>query len=678
MRKVIQKYLQSRMNIIMIFLSILGGSMFIDAENLSVPLTSISPHIDGSQDDIWNSTDVVDMDKYVIISGETGNPTNTADLTCNFRALWDETYLYLYICITDDEINLANPNTWEQDGIELFFDGNNLKTIGAYDGIDDINIRFIQTAENTGDIIYSPDYTDFNPDRVQFVIQDAENGWNMEVALPLEDLNINSAVGTLFGFEIQYNDNDSGDRDHIARWHLANNDTWFNASLMGTAQLANPPEFGKDLGIVSIDLDAVVLINSAQTIKVDIENFGSEPQSNFSLAYQIGTQTPVVETYSGSVASQSTVEYTFQTSWTPGQLGSVTVTGYTSLTGDENTSNDRKQKTVSVARQKDVGISAISMPSKVGVNKPCTISVEITNYGKDSQSNFPVSYRIGSGSWVTENYSGSIAAGAKKVYNFSQKWTPASTGTYTVTAQTVLSGDQNSDNDSRQKDVEVVNAAYMGSWRGTTSQNRPIFFHVSAEDQIDSISVEMRVNFGSASCTNVFSGGLTVIQNDTFAAGVDAYPAVWNSEVPIVRGHFTSSSSCTGTITEHVVVGGLCGGLIIGTGYTNSSQTWTASQDLIDNVEEMVQAPETMRLMQNYPNPFNPTTTIEYSLPQRMVVSLKVYDVTGREVMTLVKGEQSSGDHRLEFNNSDLPSGIYLYRLQTQNFLETRKMIIIE
>ena len=88
--------------------------------------------------------------------------------------------------------------------------------------------------------------------------------------------------------------------------------------------------------------------------------------------------------------------------------------------------------------------------------------------------------------------------------------------------------------------------------------------------------------------------------------------------------------------------------------------------------------PAHISLEQNYPNPFNPTTTISYSLVQAQNVTIKVYDILGREVATLFKGWQSSGTHRIQFNASQLASGLYFYRMQTKGYVLTRKMMLIK
>ncbi len=95
-------------------------------------------------------------------------------------------------------------------------------------------------------------------------------------------------------------------------------------------------------------------------------------------------------------------------------------------------------------------------------------------------------------------------------------------------------------------------------------------------------------------------------------------------------------------------------------------------------VEVNVTLPTKFALMQNYPNPFNPTTNIAYELPVAAKVVLKVYDILGREVMTLINQEQAAGRYVQPFNASALSSGIYFYRLQAGNFIETKKMMLVK
>ena len=88
--------------------------------------------------------------------------------------------------------------------------------------------------------------------------------------------------------------------------------------------------------------------------------------------------------------------------------------------------------------------------------------------------------------------------------------------------------------------------------------------------------------------------------------------------------------------------------------------------------------PAAFSLSQNYPNPFNPTTTIEFQLPERSFVKLVVFNTLGQEVAVLVNEEKGAGTHQIVWNAAQYPTGVYLYRLETKNFVFSRKMLLMK
>jgi len=88
--------------------------------------------------------------------------------------------------------------------------------------------------------------------------------------------------------------------------------------------------------------------------------------------------------------------------------------------------------------------------------------------------------------------------------------------------------------------------------------------------------------------------------------------------------------------------------------------------------------PNRFSLSQNYPNPFNPLTVISYQLPVNTLVTLKVYDILGRLVTTLVEGRQTAGTHSVTFNASNLSSGVYFYRLTAGSYVLTKKLMLLK
>lgn len=101
-------------------------------------------------------------------------------------------------------------------------------------------------------------------------------------------------------------------------------------------------------------------------------------------------------------------------------------------------------------------------------------------------------------------------------------------------------------------------------------------------------------------------------------------------------------------------------------------------QSTITDVEDEETSPTVFKLEQNYPNPFNPSTKISYSLKTEGRVSLKIYNTLGEEVIKLVDEIKPAGIYEAGFNASELPSGIYIYRMQSGEYVSSKKMLLIK
>lgn len=107
---------------------------------------------------------------------------------------------------------------------------------------------------------------------------------------------------------------------------------------------------------------------------------------------------------------------------------------------------------------------------------------------------------------------------------------------------------------------------------------------------------------------------------------------------------------------------------------TNYTVNVTSATDVkSDNIN-----PNEFKLYSNYPNPFNPSTKIQFSIPANNYVTLKVYDISGKEVALLVNSQMSAGQHLVNFDAKNLSSGIYYYKLNAGNFTQTNKMILMK
>ncbi len=116
---------------------------------------------------------------------------------------------------------------------------------------------------------------------------------------------------------------------------------------------------------------------------------------------------------------------------------------------------------------------------------------------------------------------------------------------------------------------------------------------------------------------------------------------------------------------------------------SNDENSWVHISDFYYNsaplsINNEVSIADNYTLHQNYPNPFNPVTNIQFSIPEQGLVTLKVFNVVGEEVATLVNNTLPIGTYTKSWNASDMPSGVYLYQLESKNFTQTKRLVLIK
>ena len=115
--------------------------------------------------------------------------------------------------------------------------------------------------------------------------------------------------------------------------------------------------------------------------------------------------------------------------------------------------------------------------------------------------------------------------------------------------------------------------------------------------------------------------------------------------------------------------------------HENNNSGWAPAigyGSIVNGIENLQTPPGKFVLYQSYPNPFNPVATISYDISKPGEVSLKVYNILGQEVETLVNEFKNSGKYSVQFNGSGLASGVYLYRLKVNDFTDIKKMILVK
>jgi hypothetical protein len=194
---------------------------------------------------------------------------------------------------------------------------------------------------------------------------------------------------------------------------------------------------------------------------------------------------------------------------------------------------------------------------------------------------------------------------------------------------------------------------FAGTWQGGVSR--------STDDGTSWSTVGLlytRVCCFALSGTNIFAGGDGGVNFSTNSG------ASWNTEI---------AGATYGLVWSLAVSGG---NLFVGTQFGGIWRRPLA--EIIVSIDRLpTSLPPEFCLKQNYPNPFNPATTIEFAIVNRQLTMVKVFDLWGREVATLVNEVKDPGRHTVEFDGSQLSSGVYFCRLQTGAFTETKKLILL-
>jgi hypothetical protein len=114
-------------------------------------------------------------------------------------------------------------------------------------------------------------------------------------------------------------------------------------------------------------------------------------------------------------------------------------------------------------------------------------------------------------------------------------------------------------------------------------------------------------------------------------------------------------------------------------GTSNWSDVWTFTTICNSGIKQISsEIPSEFKLYQNYPNPFNPSTNIKYQITNNKLTTIKVFDILGKEIETLVNEKQSPGIYEVTFDGNNLPSGIYYYTIRSGDFMDTKKMVMVK
>ena len=215
-----------------------------------------------------------------------------------------------------------------------------------------------------------------------------------------------------------------------------------------------------DIGIESVDSPVSGTLTDSESVTISITNFGENAASNFDVSFQVDGGAVVTETYTGSVASEETVQHTFSTTVDMSTVGTTYVlTAYTTYDSDEDSENDSVTVDITHLNPNDIGVSEITSPSSGELlSNAEAVTVTITNYGGATQYDFDVTFEL-NGETVTETVPGPLEGNSSMEYTFTQTVDVSVFGTYTITVYTSLDGDSDTSNDSSSSDITNINCA---------------------------------------------------------------------------------------------------------------------------------------------------------------------------------------------------------------------------
>ena len=218
------------------------------------------------------------------------------------------------------------------------------------------------------------------------------------------------------------------------------------------------PDLANDLGIISVDEPQNGILTGAEQITVTVRNFGVDDQSNFPVTYQINGGTVVSENFTGTISSNTDVQFTFSTTAdlsVPGET--YLIHAGTNLGTDLNPENDTITQAVTHLLNSDLGVTAVLSPeSGVYLSNEETVGVTLYNYGADAQSNFDITFILDDGTPVTETVSGTVNSESFMDYTFATPADFSVIGWHQLKVTTELAGDQNMENDTTS--VFVINS----------------------------------------------------------------------------------------------------------------------------------------------------------------------------------------------------------------------------
>ena len=432
-------------------------------------------------------------------------------------------------------------------------------------------------------------------------------------------------------------------------------------TLAGTPEVSNTSTLGQDI-VNAIALRQGSSSNSVQTvvdgIRLDTSWSGLLPQS--------GLAAPVATAASNITANGFTANWNHSAGATNYWLDVSTASDFSTLvTGFDN---------------KDVGNVATFDVSSLSTGFTYYYRVRASNANGTSTNSNIITVDTG----VLD---APLARSATNITttSFTARWNSSATATTYLLDVSTASDFSTFITDYNGKDVGNVTSCNVTSLSGSTIYYYRVRASNSGGTSANSNTITVTTLLAApvaTAATNITTTGFTANWNASTGATNYWVDVSTTDDFSNVLASYNNKS--VGNVTTHIIIS-----LTPNTTYyfrvcaSNSSSTSPYSNTItvttnVTGVDDLLNLPTRFDLSQNYPNPFNPTTTIKYQIPEETFVGIKVYNLLGSEVTTLVNEMRTVGTYEVKFNASQLTSGIYIYKIQAGQFSQMKKMVLVK
>lgn len=432
-------------------------------------------------------------------------------------------------------------------------------------------------------------------------------------------------------------------------------------ALAGTPEVSNTSTLGQDI-VNAIALRQGSSLNSVQTvvdgIRLDTSWSGLLPQS--------GLAAPVATAASNITATGFTANWNHSAGATNYWLDVSTASDFSTLvTGFDN---------------KDVGNVATFDVSSLSTGFTYYYRVRASNANGTSTNSNIITVDTG----VLD---APLARSATNITttSFTARWNSSATATTYLLDVSAASDFSTFITDYNGKDVGNVTSCNVTSLSSSTIYYYRVRASNSGGTSANSNTITVTTLLAAPvaiAATNITTSGFTANWNASTGATNYWVDVSTTDDFSNVLASYNNKS--VGNVTTHIIIS-----LTPNTTYyfrvcaSNSSSTSPYSNTItvttnVTGVDDLLNLPTRFDLSQNYPNPFNPITTIKYQIPEETFVGIKVYNLLGSEVTTLVNEMRTVGTYEVKFNASQLTSGIYIYKIQAGQFSQMKKMVLVK